>query len=124
MNQTASSTIQAIIPVVPALNIEQSLAFYQEHFGFSQPFTWGNPAEYGGFENTQPALHFYLCHEPSIPENYMLRLAVQDIETLYARCQTAGIVHPNGPLENKPWGYREFSVLDPAGVCINLYSEI
>ena len=27
----------------------------------------------------------------------------------------AGIVHPNGALADKPWGTREFAILDPDG---------
>ena len=28
---------------------------------------------------------------------------------------TAGVVHPNGPLTDQPWGYREFAALDSDG---------
>ncbi|MDJ0679472.1 MAG: hypothetical protein QNJ18_06365 [Xenococcaceae cyanobacterium MO_167.B52] len=28
------------------------------------------------------------------------------------------IIDPNGKLETKPWGMKEFAILDPAGVCI------
>jgi len=29
-------------------------------------------------------------------------------------------VHPNGELGERPWGTREFSIVDPSGVCIAL----
>jgi hypothetical protein len=30
----------------------------------------------------------------------------------------AGCTHPNGALGTQPWGTREFSIIDPSGVCI------
>jgi hypothetical protein len=27
-------------------------------------------------------------------------------------------VHPNGPLQTKPWGTKEFAAIDPNGVCV------
>jgi len=37
---------------------------------------------------------------------------VQDIDALYAEMEPKGVVHPNGWLQKKPWGVREFGVLD------------
>jgi catechol 2,3-dioxygenase-like lactoylglutathione lyase family enzyme len=31
------------------------------------------------------------------------------------------MVHPNATLEDKPWGTREFAVLDPDGNLITFY---
>jgi uncharacterized glyoxalase superfamily protein PhnB len=42
----------------------------------------------------------------------MIRLGVQGIDELYAHCQERGIVHPNAPLQDTPWGFREFSARD------------
>ena len=36
----------------------------------------------------------------------MIRVGVRGIDPLYDHCQTEGIVHPNDPLEEKPWGSR------------------
>jgi len=31
------------------------------------------------------------------------------------------VVHPNGPLQTKPWGTKEFGAIDPNGVCVTFY---
>ena len=37
----------------------------------------------------------------------------------YAEFQKrCGKVHPNGPLQTKPWGTKEFGAIDPNGVCV------
>jgi uncharacterized glyoxalase superfamily protein PhnB len=39
---------------------------------------------------------------------------VKDIDALYQSFLQKGIrIHPNDPLQQKPWGQREFSLLDP-----------
>jgi uncharacterized glyoxalase superfamily protein PhnB len=44
---------------------------------------------------------------------------VQGIEALYVEYQErGGKVHPNGPLQTKPWGTKEFGAIDPNGVCV------
>ena len=41
------------------------------------------------------------------------------IEAMYAEYQKrGGKVHPNGALQTKPWGTKEFGAIDPNGVCV------
>jgi catechol 2,3-dioxygenase-like lactoylglutathione lyase family enzyme len=41
------------------------------------------------------------------------RVEVTGIDELYRHCQALGAVHPNAALADRPWGSREFAVLDP-----------
>lgn len=117
--------VAAIIPVIPSRDVQESLRLYQTHLGFQDPFTWGqNPVEYGGVSRDGLRLHFYLEPNPEISRNYAFRLEVDEVDLLYVACEAAGIVHPNGRLENKPWATREFSLLDPFGVAIRVYQEL
>ncbi len=61
-----------------------------------------------------------------VAEEISLRIHVTNIEQLYQEFQSKGeeIIHPNGKLEAKPWGVKEFVVLDPAGVCITFYEPV
>jgi uncharacterized glyoxalase superfamily protein PhnB len=54
-----------------------------------------------------------------VGDQTMVRLAVKGIEAMYAEFQKrGGKVHPNGPLQTKPWGTKEFGTIDPNGVCV------
>ncbi|ADD29052.1 VOC family protein [Meiothermus ruber] len=117
--------VSACIPVIPSRDVQASLLFYQTHLGFQDPFTWGeNPVEYGGVSWDGLRLHFYLEPNPQICRSYVFRLEVDEVDLLYVACEAAGIVHPNGRLENKPWATREFTLLDPSGVAIRVYQEL
>jgi hypothetical protein len=39
---------------------------------------------------------------------------VEGIAVLYDEYRPKGVIHPNGALETKPWGAKEFTVCEPA----------
>ena len=43
---------------------------------------------------------------------------------LYEEYQAKGVIHPNGRLDEKLWGTKEFGGLDPTGVCITFYEPV
>jgi uncharacterized glyoxalase superfamily protein PhnB len=51
----------------------------------------------------------------------VIRVGVSGIDELYADCSRRGIVHENAPLEEQPWGFREFSVRDADGNLVTFF---
>lgn len=111
------------IPVLPSRDILESLAFYQDHLGFGESFVHGEPVNYGGLSKDGVELHFFYSENPDVPVWTSFRLGVGEIEGLYERCQQQGIVHPDALLEEKPWGFREFAVVDPSGVLVVIWED-
>ena len=60
-------------------------------------------------------IHFWPCSERHIAENTSCRVQVSDVDRLYVELDAQGVVHPSAPFEDKPWGAREFGILDPDG---------
>lgn len=60
-------------------------------------------------------IHFFEFRDLNPKENYgQVYLRTNDIDALYQTLLDGNIaIHPNGPLETKPWGQREFALLDP-----------
>jgi len=52
------------------------------------------------------------------------RIEVTGIDELYRHCRSLGVVHPNAPLTDQPWGSREFAILDPDHNLITLYERL
>lgn len=105
-------------PVLPALDMRVSVAFYVEKLGFRVDFDYGN---YVGLERDGVALHLVLADEHVTGEHAGLCVIyVRGVESLYAHCAAQGIVHPNGALEEKPWGVKEFVVLDPVNTGLRI----
>ncbi len=60
-------------------------------------------------------IHFFEFKELNPKENYgQVYIRTDNIEKFYQSLLDKKIrVHPNGYLETKPWGQKEFSLLDP-----------
>lgn len=104
--------LTAIHPKLPMRNQARTRDFYGK-LGFR---LWGG--EYEGYlmmEREQVQLHFFLFTELDPLQNYgQVYLRTDDIEGLYQSFLADQVaIHPNGKLHTKPWGQKEFSLLDP-----------
>ncbi len=108
--------LKKAIPVLPQPDVKKAADFYKSKMGFETLFVHG--ADYAGVGRDGIELHFYQCRDKTIAENTSCRIDVDNVEELYSEFGPKGVVHPNGLLETKPWGMREFAILDEAGVCI------
>lgn len=112
MHQPAVLT--AIHPKLPMRNKAITLAYYQDQLGFS---IFGD-ASYDGYlmlQKDQIQLHFFQ-HNTLVPEENdgQVYIRCSNISVYYQQLLDAKVrIHPNGLLEHKPWGLREFSLLDP-----------
>lgn len=63
----------------------------------------------------QIEIHFFEHKNLDPKENYgQVYIRTNDINSLYASFLKNSVpIHPNGHLEHKPWGQKEFSLLDP-----------
>jgi predicted enzyme related to lactoylglutathione lyase len=99
------------IPVLPAINIKETILFYESKLGFTT-------IDKGGYiimKKNNAELHFFLCHDKYLCENTTCYIKVKDIECLYSRLSLQDIVELKGKLENKPRGIKEFSIRDNNG---------
>ena len=110
------------IPLFPQPDIKKGAEFYRDKLGFEIGFIYDE--DYAGVMRDDCVIHFWLCKDKKIAENTSCRVQTLDIETLYAKYIAAGVIHPNGKLEEKPWGYKEFAVLDEAGNLITFAEEL
>ena len=107
--------LQKSVPIFAVRDVHQTVAFYRDVLGFSGEWFWGEPASFGGASwgevqvmfNQQPALAARL-------EGHQHHYWADEIEALCARHAAAGAAIIS-PIENKPWGIREYTVRDPNG---------
>lgn len=102
-----------IHPKLPMRNKSITKDYYINGLGFKQV-----GYDYEGYLMVQKGnieIHFFEFKELDLKENYgMVYIRTDNIENLYKSMLDNNIdIHPNGPLENKPWGQKEFALLDP-----------
>ncbi|MCD9189474.1 MAG: VOC family protein [Pyrinomonadaceae bacterium] len=102
-----------INPKLPMRNKAATKDFYVNKLGFEQ--YGGDFDDYLMVEKDHIQIHFFEFNELDPNENYgQIYIRTDDIDGLYNSFQENRVnIHPNAPLQNKPWGQREFSILDP-----------
>jgi len=115
--------ITGAIPVLPAADTTESLNWRTEICGFKETFRDATPPNYTGINSGEAYVHIAGMRDKELArkvgDQTMVRIAVQGIEAMYAEYQKrGGKVHPNGALQTKPWGTKEFGAVDPNGVCV------
>jgi len=111
------------IPVLPAADTAESLHWWTTVCGFEETFRDNTPPNYAGIRRGETYVHISGMSDKALArtvgDQTMVRFAVKDIEAVYAEYQKrGGKVHPNGRLQTKPWGVKEFTAIDPNGVCV------
>lgn len=106
------------VPVIPALDVSVTLGFFERYLGFVETFRDATPPSYAGMQRDGVTFHIFECAAKRIAEWTSFRIAIRGVVELYASCRSAGIIHPNGALGDRPWGTSEFTILDPSGVCV------
>jgi len=103
-----------IHPKLPMRNKEITREFYLSKLGFST-FGREDHAGYLMLEKDRIQIHFFEFKALDPKENYgQVYIRTEDIDRFYRELLERKVtIHPNGWLENKPWGQREFSILDP-----------
>jgi len=115
-------TLTRAAPVLASLDIERSVAFYCSQLGFTSVYV--EPGAWGIVARDAVQLHFWPCSERHIAESTSCRIYVTDIDRLFAELEPRGVIHPNARLESKPWGSREFGVLDQDGNLITFAERL
>jgi len=108
------SALNTVSPILPANDVLEIVRWYELKLGFRRSFLYTQPP-YAVVVRDGVEIHFTQFKIDSRNNHSACYLRVQDIETLYADCQAQGLVHPRGPLQLKPWGQKEFTVVDPNG---------
>jgi uncharacterized glyoxalase superfamily protein PhnB len=109
--------IKSVVPKLPFIDKQQTVDFYVNRLGFTSTADYG---DYMIMHLEGAELHFLLYRDlDPAKSDFMIYLRVEGIELMYEVFQKKGIgIHPNGKLSDKPWGQKEFSVIDPNGTLL------
>lgn len=117
-----TTTFMQAVPVLASLDVRRSIDFFVQHLGFAE--VHAEQGVYGIVERDKVEVHFWACDDRRIAEATGCRILVNGINALYAHCHDAGVVHPNAPLGDRPWGTHEFAVLDPDGNLVTFVEDV
>ena len=103
-----------IHPKLPMRDKSKTCEYYIEKLGFENLGTSNYP-DYLMLVKDNIQIHFFLFKNLNPLENYgQVYIRCNDIDRFYQALLEQNVaIHPNGKLQEKPWGQKEFSLLDP-----------
>ena len=120
-------SLKSISHLIPGGHeLKATVDFYEQQLGFKCIHKEGDPIYMAIVQRDLTQIFLIQQEDKHLAQGTSLRIQVEAIESLYQEFQDKGgaMIHPNGKLETKHWGAKEFVVLDPMGVCLTFYEMI
>ena len=127
--------MRSAIPALPVSNMEEGVRFYRDILGFTishqdtgyavisrdqvQVHLWGATDE--SWRTRKDGDPIESGAETFLAGTHSCRIEVEGVDEIHQELEPKQVMHPNAPLESKPWGTREFGVLDPYGNLITFF---
>ena len=104
--------LQQIHPKLPMRDKALTVQYYVHQLGFAQVADYG---DYLIVRKDEIEIHFFAFPALDPLSNYgQVYIRTNTIHQLYQSLLEKGVaIHPNAPLADKPWGQKEFALLDP-----------
>ena len=121
IDDNSSVQFLAVEPVLHVHNVLQTAEYYRDKLGFNIDFLYGNPPTHGGVSRGEwsgSMVSIQLSQVPSnheiVPSGHLHIRVGQPIDTLAEDYRIKGVEIISDP-DNKPWGFREFTIKDLNG---------
>jgi catechol 2,3-dioxygenase-like lactoylglutathione lyase family enzyme len=110
------------VPALPMLKVGETRAFY-EALGFDCAHEQAPPDTFLIMTMRTIQIHFFEYSGVNPHANFAsCTIMTPQLDLLHAQCAKAGVAKVL-PIENKPWGTREFAFFDPAGNLIRFQEQ-
>ncbi len=123
--------LQSYYPVIATTAVSATRDFYVDHFGFDVVFDAGWYVSLRRDGEPSFELGILDADHPTLPEGFrhpvaglLLNFEVDDVDAEYERLVTRGGLPPVQDLRSEDFGQRHFIVADPAGVLVDVITEI
>ncbi|MBI1211391.1 MAG: VOC family protein [Alphaproteobacteria bacterium] len=106
------------VPTLPMRDVRETRAFY-EALGFICAHEHEAPDSFLFMVRGGAMLQFFPAHVDTRASTHTFQIMVDDLEGTFAAFKGAGVGNVL-PIELKPWGIREFALVDPNGTLMRI----
>jgi len=99
-------------PVLYVRHTPRSLAYYGDKLGFTVTFTWRGPPHYICLRLGQAVIHLHSFVPPARTSHVCI--FCKGVDALYAHLTARG-ANMVQPIDDRPYGMRDFALTDPDG---------
>jgi catechol 2,3-dioxygenase-like lactoylglutathione lyase family enzyme len=108
----AKAKFEAVTPRLPVSDVEKALDFYIARLGFRLGWKWGDPLTHANVCRDSIALDL-VANPAGQPGTAMAYIQLSGIDAYFSELKGRNV--ESSPLQNRPYGMRDFEVVDPSG---------
>ena len=114
MNELAQtqSKFEAVTPRLPVADVETALTFYVERLGFQLGWKWGDPVTHANVCRDSISLDLIALSADRCG-TAMAYIQLSGVDAYFAELKGRNV--DASTLEDRPYGMRDFEVIDPSG---------
>lgn len=109
---TDAVTFVNAVPKLLTRDLARTADYYSQHLGFEIVNMYG---DYLILRRGETWLHFGLADVDPKTNMCSTYVYVRGVDALYEQCKAAGILWPDTAVADRPYGVRDFSLVDPDG---------
>ncbi len=106
--------VTSAFPVFAVRDLPEALAYYREKLGFTVSWTWGEPTTRVGVRLDDIEIQLDGAGLGAPPGPAVVYCHMTGVDDYYAACRARGATIAL-EIADRPWGMRDFRVLDPSG---------
>jgi uncharacterized glyoxalase superfamily protein PhnB len=111
------------IPWIACKDIAATIRYFETALGFRTEWTWGDPPTDAGVIRDNAKIYLFTPGELATRvTGSEITIVVEDVDALYAEHQSRG-ANITEPIDNEPWGSREYHVTEPNGYILRFSGE-
>ncbi len=115
--------VTRLFPVFAVTDLRDAMAYYQDRLGFTVSWTWGEPATRAGVTLGDVEIQLEAGGLGAPSGSSVAYCHMTDVDTYHEACSARGATIAMA-LADRPWGMRDFRVVDPSGNRIGFASPI
>ena len=106
--------LESVTPIFSVENLAEALAYYQRVFGFAIAWTWGEPPYLACVCRDQVEVNLGERGKAGPPGPSRAYFRMRGIDAYYEQLCAADVTVAV-PIDDRPYGLRDFGVRDPSG---------
>jgi uncharacterized glyoxalase superfamily protein PhnB len=115
--------VTKLFPVFAVGNLDEALAYYRDKLGFTIAWTWGEPATRAGVVRDDIEIQLDGVGQGAPPGPSVVYCHMTGVDAYHEACRARGATIAM-ELGSRPWGMRDFRVVDPSGNRIGFASPV
>ena len=108
------SVFESLTAIFQVRDFSEALAYYPDMLEFEVGWTWGDPPGYASVCRDRVEINFGAPQEGQTITPSSAYIAISNIDAYYERLRARG-VKIAVPIDDRAYGMRDFTVVDPSG---------